>query len=83
MSANPLLDATALTSSGIGANGPDAQALASQVDPARRAPGLTLARRTRAEIGVLDLPADRAQGELAYLSDRGLEAPGPDPANVP
>lgn len=54
------LDATAMTASGIGVAGPDAHAIAAMAEPARRALEHTQARRTKGEIGFLDLPEDRA-----------------------
>src|SRR5688572_3317140 len=73
-SANQLvLDATALTSSGIGKAGPSAAELASVSDPARRALELTITRWERGEIGWLELPDDRAVARACMEYTRELE----------
>ena len=78
MSANQLvLDATWLTAAGIGDKGPDAQAIESLGDAARRALEHTLARRARSEIGFLDLPDDRGTAracmDFAHVLDPEID----------
>jgi len=74
MSANQLvLDATALTAAGIGDKGPDDHAIASLGDSAKRALELTQARRTRGEIGFLDLPEDRGAARACMDFARSLD----------
>jgi glucose-6-phosphate isomerase len=74
MAANQLvLDATALTAAGIGDKGPDAQAIESLGDSARRALELTLGRRQRGEIGFLDLPDDRSVARTCMDFARTLD----------
>jgi glucose-6-phosphate isomerase len=72
-----VLDATALTASGIGAAGPDAATIAALAEPARRALETTQARRQRGEIGFLDLPEDRATARACMDYARDLD-PGID-----
>ena len=66
-------DATALTASGIGAAGPDGQAIAQLAEPARRALETTAARRARGEIGFLDLPEDRATARACMEFAHGVD----------
>ena len=66
-------DATALTASGIGAAGPDAQAIAAMAEPARRALETTQGRRANGEIGFLDLPEDRATARSCMEFSRGVD----------
>ena len=74
MSANQLvLDATALTASGIGDKGPDEHAIAGLADAARRALEHTLARRQRGDIGFFDLAEDRATARACMDFARDLD----------
>ncbi len=68
-----VLDATALTASGIGAAGPDAAAIAVLAETARRAHEVTLARRAKGEIGFFDLPDDRATARACMDYARALD----------
>jgi len=69
-----VIDVTALTASGIGDAGPDAATLAMLAEPARRALDTTLDRRSRGEIGFLDLPDDRATARACMDYARNLDA---------
>src|SRR5262245_6514601 len=68
-----VVDATALTSSGIGAAGPDAAALAALAAPAGQALASISARRSAGEIGFLDLPDDRATARACMDFARELD----------
>ncbi|NVB78263.1 MAG: glucose-6-phosphate isomerase [Kofleriaceae bacterium] len=68
-----VLDATFLTSAGIGGAGPDDHAIAGMADAARRALEITRTRRDKGEIGFLDLPEDRASARACMDFARALE----------
>ncbi len=68
-----VLDATALTASGIGASGPDGVALKALVAPGQRAVARTLERRAAGEVGFLDLPDDRASARACMDFARDLD----------
>lgn len=72
-----VLDASALTASGIAGNGPDAAALAALAGPALAALERTQARRAAGEIGFLDLPEEtavaRACVDYAASLDRDID----------
>jgi glucose-6-phosphate isomerase len=66
-------DATALTASGIGTAGPDAQVIAQLAEPSRRALEAIAARRTSGEIGFLDLPDDHASARSCMEFARSVD----------
>jgi glucose-6-phosphate isomerase len=69
-----VFDATALTASGIGAAGPDGSAIASFAEPAKRALAVTRDRRSKGQIGFLDLPEDRASAQACIDFARNLHS---------
>jgi glucose-6-phosphate isomerase len=68
-----VLDATALTAAGIGADGPDDATFAALAKPARDALDKTLRRHARGEIGFFDLPDDRASARACMDYARELD----------
>ncbi|MGE0869805.1 MAG: glucose-6-phosphate isomerase [Kofleriaceae bacterium] len=68
-----VLDATALTSSGIGDAGPDPAAIAAIAAPARAAVEATLERHRRGQLGWVDLPDARASARACMDLSREID----------